>query len=247
MPYGLYLSAAGADVQRQRIEVMSNNLANADSPGFKRELAIAQSRAAEAIEQGSVSAGTGGIDDIGGGVQFNETVTDFTLGSIRPTNIPTDVALPGKGYFVVEKEGRQLLTRAGNFSINPRGELVTQQGYRVLSEGGQAITITDPNWQLRPDGVIESGGDQFSLRLLHAEPRALRHEGENLFSATETRVVKPEERRVAGGYLEGSNVQPITQMMELIEATRAYEANIKMIQNQDQVMGTLINRLLKSA
>lgn len=247
MPYGLYLSAAGADVQRQRIEVMANNLANADSPGFKRELAIAQSRHAEAIETGSVMAGSRGLDDIGGGVEMRSTLTDFAFGKLQRTQIPTDMALPGEGFFAVERGDQEYLTRAGNFALNAQGELVTQEGYRVLSENGQPIVITDPNWRLRGDGVVESAGNEFPLRLMQAAPGSLRKEGENLFSTTEEATpLASDKRQVMGGYLEGSNVSPVTQMMELIEATRAYEANIKMIQNQDTVIGTLVNRLLKA-
>lgn len=246
MPYGMYLSAAGADVQRQRIEVMSNNLANVATPGFARQLSVIQARHAEAIEQGLASPGDGTIHDVGGGVNLVETVTDHSRGTLQPTGIPTDFALRGPGYFVVEKDGEQRLTRAGNFSLNGQGELITQGGYKLLSEGGQPITITSANWRLSPNGNIDQEGLSTPLKLVKSEPGDLTRAGENLYAPLgETPAMKADERAVASGYLEMSNVSPTSQMMELIEATRAYEANIRMIQSQDQVLGALVTRVLK--
>ena len=88
MPYGMYISAAGAEAQSQRLEIISHNLANADTPGFKRELAILQAQHAEDIASGEATAGSGGIDDVGGGVVLAETVTDFSLGKVRATGKP---------------------------------------------------------------------------------------------------------------------------------------------------------------
>ena len=81
MPYGLYISADGAQAQMQRLEVIANNLANGETVGFKRDLGIIQSRYAEAIQQGLSSPGGGSIDDLGGGVRFQETKTDFSTGA----------------------------------------------------------------------------------------------------------------------------------------------------------------------
>lgn len=246
MPYGLYMSAAGAEVQRQRIEVMAHNLANVDTPGFRREMAIAQSRHAEAIERGSSSEGSRGIDDLGGGSMVRETVTEHAPGRIRPTHQRTDMALPGEGYFVVEKEGQEFLTRAGNFTLSSRGELMTQGGHRVLGETGQPITITSPAWRLTPTGAVEQPDGLSNLKLVNAQPGDLAREGENLFRPlADVQPLKAGERNVQSGYLEMSNVSPTTQMTELIEASRAYEANVRMIQNQDQLLGTLVTRVLK--
>lgn len=246
MPYGMYLSAAGADVQRQRIEVMSNNLANVSTPGFARQLSVIQARHAEAIEQGIVSPGDGTIHDVGGGVGLVETVTDHTRGTLQKTDIPTDFALRGAGYFVVEKEGEQRLTRAGNFTLNSQGELITPGGYKLLSEGGSPITITSPNWRVSPGGTIDQDGISTPVKMVKALPGDLSREGENLYAPLgETTPLRADERQMMSGYLELSNVSPTSQMMELIEASRAYEANIRMIQNQDQMLGSLVSRVLK--
>ena len=133
MPYGLYISAEGAQAQSRRLEVIANNIANVDTVGFKRDLAVMQSRYAEADQRGIASPGDGSLNDIGGGVQFHQTVTDFSPGPLRKTGNPTDVALQGDGFFVVEKGQDRMLTRAGNFRLTADGKLVTQQGYSVLA------------------------------------------------------------------------------------------------------------------
>lgn len=250
MPYGLYLSAAGAHAQSQRVEVLSNNIANAQTPGFKRELAVLHARHAEAIEQGEDYPGTRSINNLGGGVFMHETMTDFAQGQLKQTNNDTDLAIDGAGFFVVENEGEQFLTRAGNFQIAPDGRLLGPGGGQVLSEDGDPIAI-DPTqpWTFEPTGALNQAGTIINLALV--EPRSLgdlARAGENLFAPlAPTTPVDPAQRNVRSGYLEVSGAHPITEMTQLIEATRAYEANVRMIQNQDQTLGALIGRLLRAS
>ena len=161
VPYGMYLSAAGAQAQTRRLEVVANNLANVDTVGFKRQLAVFQARFAEAIQRGQAKAGSGSINDPGGGVEMVPSKTDFTPGPLKNTKTPTDMAIDGDGFFVVDKGGEHYLTRAGNFRLTDRGQLVTQQGYPVLSENLSPITI-DPlagDWQLAGSGTIRQQGN----------------------------------------------------------------------------------------
>ncbi len=159
MPYGLYISAEGAQAQTRRLDVIANNIANVDTVGFKRDLAVMQSRYSEAIERGMASPGEAAQSDIGGGVQFQESVTDFSQGPLRRTGNPTDAALQGDGFFVVRKGQERMLTRAGNFRLKPTGELVTQQGYPVLSEDNTPITINPDGgrWDIGAYGQCHSG------------------------------------------------------------------------------------------
>ena len=248
MSYGLYISAAGADTQRRRMEVLSNNLANVDTAGFKRELAIPQARHAEAIEQGLASPGNRSMNDIGGGVRLRETVTDFGMGVLKHTGINSDFAINGEGFFVVDNDGQKMLTRAGNFHFTADGRLRTQSGHPVLADSGSPVEITPSlPWQLLPTGAIEQGGTVIPLAIV--KPNSLGDlvkVGETLFSPlAPTQDVEVESRRVVSGFIEGSTVSPTTEMMLLIETSRAYEANIKMIQNHDSVIGSLVNRVLR--
>jgi flagellar basal-body rod protein FlgF/flagellar basal-body rod protein FlgG len=250
MSYGLYISAEGAQAQTRRLEVIANNMANVDTVGFKRELAIFQARYAEAVEQGQAEPGSGSINDVGGGVMVRRTVTDFSPSAMKRTGSSTDAALPGDGFFVVEKDRQQYLTRAGNFRLTDRGELVTQQGYSVLSDNGSPIAI-DPAGEpheITPTGAIRQGTESQNLGLVRPVSQGdLVKVGENLFRPlAKPQPLEPGERRVAGGYLELSGVHPTTELVQMIEASRAIEANLSMVQTQDQMSSGLITRLMKA-
>src|SRR5689334_4458691 len=111
MPYGLYLSAEGAVVQNRRLDVLANNMANVATPGFKRDVSLFQSRFAQAIQEGAVPPSTHGIDDIGGGVKVQGTLTDYSPGPLAPSKNDTDVAVKGEGFFVVRNGNKDMLTR----------------------------------------------------------------------------------------------------------------------------------------
>lgn len=249
MPYGLYVSAAGANAQSHRLDVLSHNLANVNTPGFKPHLSVLKARHSAGIENGETQPGTGGIDDVGGGIAIQPTITQFSQGPIRATGVDTDFALNGEDtFFVVEREGQQMLTRAGNFIFNAQGQLVTESGDSVLGNGGNNIAI-DPTlpYQITADGGIEQGGAKQLLMIGRPkEVGDLTRVGDNLYRPLGTvDPVAPEARKILSGHLEQSAIQPTAAMMELIEASRAYEANVRMIQNQDSVLGTLIGRVLR--
>ncbi len=251
MPYGMYISAAGAEAQSRYVEVLTNNLANADTAGFKPEFTVMQSRHSEAIEQGEDVQGSRSINDIGGGVASKETVTDFRPGTLKWTGNPSDLAIDdsdGKSFFVVEKDGERMLTRAGNFRFSSTGQLQTQNGFPVLSSGGAFVQI-DPRlpWRFTEDGAIEQAGARINLALEKpASLGDLAKAGQNLFRPlANTRPADPNERRVRDGHLEMSSVKPVQVMVDLIKANRAYEANVRLIQHQDSMIGSLVNRVLR--
>jgi len=253
MPYGLYISAEGAHAQSTRLEVIANNLANVDTVGFKRELAVFQARYAEETERGQDYPGSGSINDLGGGVLVRQTKTDFSPGPLKHTGVPTDMAIQGEGFFLVEKDGESFLTRAGNFSINADGELVTQYGqrqYAVLTDAGTPVVIDPDNgpWQLMPSGAIRQAGTVQNLALVRpASLGDLVKTGENVFRPlADPQPLAANERSVAGGYLEMSGVQPTAEMIDLIEASRAVEANINMMQTQDEMLSGLVNRVMRN-
>ena len=251
MPYGLYIAAEGAHAQSKRLEVVANNLANVDSAGFKRDLAIFQARAAESIQRGDAPPGGGTINDLGGGVQVVATQTDFSPGPLKITRSPTDMAIDGDGFFVVNKHGHPLLTRAGNFMLNNAGRLVDPTGDPVLNDNGLPIDI-DPDggpWQITPDGGIAQAGDVTYLAMVRPQSFAdLAKQGENMFLANgPTTPVLPPDRHVLPERIEASGVQPTSEMMELIESTRAFEANVNLIRSYDQMMETLVSRVMKEA
>jgi flagellar basal-body rod protein FlgF/flagellar basal-body rod protein FlgG len=251
MYYGLYISAAGANAQSQKVEVLSNNLANVDTVGFKKELAILEARDSQAIEQGLDQRGSRGINDVGGGVRMAETVTNFQPGALRQTNMPADFALEDpRDFFVIQRGGEKLLTRAGDFKLDSEGRLLTQTGDAVLAADEQPIQL-DPSLPFRTlaGGVIDQFGDQFALGLARPGSFAeLRQAGNNAFQSRSGTVVPvpEEERRVRNGWLEHSAVNPVQEMVELIAASRSYETNIRLIQQHDGMTSSLVSRMLRA-
>jgi len=252
MYYGLYISAAGAAAQNQKVEILSNNLANVDTVGFKRELALLEARDSEAVERGMLSRGSQAIEDIGGGVRMLGTATDYSLGALKPTGIPTDLALEDTStFFAVERNGEQLLTRAGNFQMREDGVLTSADGDPVLSIDGSPVQV-DPElpWELVPGGTVEQAGERLDLAVFKViDPQMLRKTGVNCFAAEPSNVqpALPDDRRVRTGYLEMSDVNSVEEMVELITTSRSYETNIRMIQNHDQMTGNLVSRMMRPA
>ncbi len=250
MYYGLYLSAAGAAAQGQKVEVLSNNLANVDTVGFKRELAILEARDSEAIERGLASRGSRSLSDVGGGTGQTETATDFHVGNIRSTGFQTDMALEtANSFFVVQRGQEKLLTRAGNFQLSSEGVLQTREGDPVLSSDNSPITIDSKlPWELSPSGVISQAGNASELALAQADKLSgLEKIGQNYFSTPQKNLtpVPTEDRRVRRGFVEMSGVNPIQEMVDLIAAQRAYETGTRMIQNHDSMTSSLISRMLR--
>ena len=184
MPYGIYLSASGAHVQNHRLEVLSNNLANINTPGFKPSLAIVAARHNQAIEEGDVSPNSGTLADIGGGAKIQPTQTVFDKGPIESTGNRTDFAInDDKSFFVVKRGEEQFLTRAGGFVFNSSGQLTNPNGDQVLGVDGNPIQI-DPTQQfeVHNDGTIQQNGTSLSLMLAKPESLGdLARSGDNLF------------------------------------------------------------------
>jgi len=247
----MYLSAEGAKVQSQRLEFIANNLANLETPGFKRDVPTFQARFAEAIQQGSDYPGSRSQNDIGGGVKMIEVDTDFSTGTLRSTKVQTDFAVNGEGFFQVQTPtGEKLLTRAGDFHVDAQGRLLTQTGrYQVLDNAGGPIQI-DPQqpWQFLSGGMIDQDGTQTFLGLQKPESLGdLVKVGSNTFRPLGTIAPVPAaERDIRQGHLEQSGVGSTSEMMAMIETSRAFEANTKLIQHQDGMMSQLLSRVLRS-
>lgn len=242
MIYGMYLSAGGAQLQSRRLEVVANNLANVASTGFKRDQFVLRARPAHDVEAGLALPGGAGLDNLGGGVLPYQVHTNFDQASLRPTGKATDVAIVGPGFLRVTDGAREFLTRDGNLVVDEAGFLRTRNHQlQVLGDDGAAIQV-DPTLPLEigSDGSLSQGGASFG-RIGLFEPQSyadLRKTGENQFSYRG--ALLPAPGQVRQGYVEQSGAQPVVELLELIEATRAYEANLNLIQFHDQALGRLI-------
>jgi flagellar basal-body rod protein FlgF len=250
MPYGMYLSAEGAQAQSRRLEVIANNLANVNTVGFKPDVTGFQARLAEAIQQHTAMHGDRSANDIGGGVDVIDVTTDYSAGRLQETGNSLDLAIIGEGFFEIDVDGERHLTKAGDFTLDSQNRLIDQSGNPVLSSAGGEINI-DPRlpWELSPRGEIVQGGASTPLSLVApASPGDLVKVGQNLFRPlADTQAVETTHREVRQGFLEMSATNSTQQMMTMIETTRAFEANMRMIQNHDTVSGSLISRVLRSS
>ena len=246
--YGLWLSAAGMKVHEHRQTLLANNMANADTTGFKQDLAVVRQRAVE-----SASSADGMrfahpvLDGLAGGVNVRPVFHDFTQGPIEHTGRHLDVAIEGDGFFAVT-DGRQTrYTRNGSFTLNPSGELVLGSGggrWRVLEADGGPVRI-DPaagDVEVSSDGTIRQGPAVVGRLAIatHRDKQSLRKVGESLFEAPKGGMA-PVEARVLAGALEGSNFNPMQGLAQMIETTRAYQLNATLLQLQDQATDRAVN------
>jgi flagellar basal body rod protein FlgG len=226
-------------------------MANVDTAGFKQDVPMFQARFAEAIQRGQARAGDGSINDIGGGVKVIDIQTDYSPGELKRTGNDLDLAISGQGFFHVRgDDGEQYLSRAGAFELDTRGRLVTQNGHRpVLDQQGAEIALSrSVPFSISQDGFINQAGSIVALGM--SQPESLDElvkVGHNMWQPTgSTKPLALGERNVRQGYLEISGANPVRQMMAMIESTRAFEANTRMIQNQDSMTGALISRVLQA-
>ena len=209
------------------------------------------------------------VGKLGTGVELNESYTNYKQGNLKETSNDFDFALEGKGFITIETEKGERYTRNGSFTIDKEGYLVTKDGNKVLSETGY-ISIKKNNFIIDKQGNIyqnnEFAGDPNrlvqrdenewretdligTLKIVRfPRERELRRDGnsfyyENKFTGDAYIAQDNERPKVIQGFLESSNVNPVIEMVQMIEVQRSYEANQKSIQSHDQSLGRLINEV----
>lgn len=254
MIYGLYLSAAGVVANAHRQDVITNNLANSETAGFKRDLALFQERLTEAEHRANVGAPTPGGDamlqGIGGGLLLSPTTIDGAQGELEHTAAPLDVAIQGDGYFGVSENGQTHLTRNGRFMVDRDRHLVMSdsQGHRVLDANGNPIAIV-PGGKLSIDSdgsVLRDGKPIARIGVFDVPNRAeLTKRGGTLLAYADPAQIRPITGLLRGEFIERANVDPTTELAQLMECQRQLEANANMIRYQDQTLAKLVNEVGK--
>lgn len=257
MVKGLYTAYTGMIHQQKRLDVITNNMANAATVGFKKEGATAQAFdevLAVKIKDRSESFLNRGIGNMSMGVKIGETYTDYDQGSFRSTEATYDLALEGSGFFAIEftnkaGETSTKYTRDGSFTLTQDGYLVTKDGDFVLNNNGNRI-------QLNPTAVsvaINSLGDIYVDDVIvdrvgvtdFEDYNYLEKYGENMYNLVDGGTETEAAALVRQGYLEQSNVQVVKEMVEMINVTRAYETNQKIIQAIDDTLEKAVNSVGK--
>lgn len=245
MVRGLYTAATGMMVQRNKMDVLTNNLVNAETTGFKKDTLVTTTFDEEIIKRLNDPAVNvyGGIEvgPYSYGTHVDEMVTDFTDGSFEQTGVPTDLAISGDGFFVVETDEGVRYTRSGNFSIDGNGYLVNADGHYVLGTGGR-INIGTTEFDVLANGVINVDGRNVGrLRIETFEDKGvLRKEGNNLYYAYGGATIPANGAVVRQGVQELSNVNVVDEITDMITVYRKYEASQKIVSITDESLGLAV-------
>lgn len=261
MNQALWVAKTGLDAQQTRMSVVSNNLANVNTTGFKQDRAVFEDLLYQTVRQsgGQSSQNTllpSGLN-LGTGVRVVATEKLFAQGSMLNTGNALDVAIKGRGFFqVLQPDGNLAYTRDGTFQRSAQGELVTASGYLVqpsitIPEGAQSITIGVDgavSIQLAGQPAPSQVGTLETVDFIN--PAGLQPVGENLYIETAASGAAQGGTpglngfgQVVQGVLEGSNVNVVAELVNMIETQRAYEMNSKAISTNDQMMQYLNNNL----
>lgn len=211
------------------------------------------------------------IGKLGTGVELNEIFTEYTQGAMKETKNPFDLAMNGDGFFVVDTPYGERLTRNGSFLLGPEGMIVSKEGYPLLGESGP-LQVKANNLVIDEDGKVfqnnRFAGDPNRLVSMEEnqwddtvmidrlkivkvdQPRYLQKQGSSLYLDTESSgpayaIQEGERPKTIQGFLEASNVNPVHEMVKMIEVNRAYEANQKVIQSEDQAAEKLLTQVFK--
>ncbi len=247
MSGGMYLAAAGALVQQLRLEVLSNNVANIDTIGYKGDRSIFQ--IPEESESQVFETPIDGIQALSPYAPPFSTIVDFSQGALRRTGNPLDVAINGDGFFSIQTPDGVQYTRQGNFTLDTEGVLVTPDGHSVLGEGGE-ITLEEGTVEIDMQGNVYVDGDEVGrLQITDFINRdTLKKAGNGRFVTTDAQSAgeRPENTTLSQGSLETANINPIQAMTEMIETSRAFDAYQKVIKSADEATSKSINSVGKT-
>lgn len=243
---GIYSSASGMMAEMTRTDATANNLANANTTGYKKDVAVSKDFASVMITR--INDGQNAdIGSLGRGTVIDEVAVDQEAGTIRTTGNDLDMAVDGKGYFAVQTPNGVRYTRNGTFTRSSQGELVTQDGYQVLGQDDAPIRLTGTKFVVNANGAVFNNGIQTGqLQVVDfADERQLTKEGASLFVAAGNAQQQPASGSVRQGTLEMSNVNVVAEMVNLITGYRAYETNSKAVQAHDQLLDKAVNEVGK--
>lgn len=224
MANGIYIGMSGAIAAQRRLDVVANNVANASTPGFRQHRAEFQSflvgtgETQRPIEKGFVAISGTRVDD--------------SPGVISQTGNPLDVAIDGSGWFVVEAPAGQLLTRAGNFRMAADGTVVDQMGNAIASDTGAPIRLRPEGGppSVGSDGTISQDGTTIArLSIVNVPTERLEAVGDTHMRAAPADMQRAPDATVQGGALEGSNVNPVRGLVELVQLTQEFQTNQKVM------------------
>jgi flagellar basal-body rod protein FlgF len=230
---------------QQSLDVIANNLANMNTPAYRRE----EMKFEEYLQSGRPAAGQKGVQTTRF-VNQAGTMRDTSEGRIEATGNTFDLAINGNGYFAVQTARGERYTRNGHFTLDGEGQIVTESGDPVLSDGGPVtIANDDGDITISADGTVSGDQGQIAkLRVVQfANERALKPQGGSYYAATETPTDAEGGYKLAQGMIERSNVEPVTEISRMIDVMRSYQAVSNLISAQENLQLKAISRLGSTA
>ncbi|HZK34594.1 MAG TPA: flagellar hook-basal body complex protein [Bacillota bacterium] len=245
---GLYTAATGMIVQERKMENVSQNLANVETGAFKRQEVLARSYDNVNISNKANSPDNrrAPIGQLQLGVMIDDVHTDFDQGQLNQTNKPLDLAIDGDGFFtILLPNGQHAYSRDGSFTVNREGLVTTKKGYPVLDTQMRGIYVDTEDIAIDERGLIRlADGSTAQLNIVDfPEIQTLDKLGENMYTVGVGQLVQADEFILRQGFLEQSNINPLDELVKMIEISRSFESNQRVIQSLDETLGKAVNEV----
>lgn len=243
MVRGQYTAATGMMLQRRMMEVITNNIVNAETTGYKKDIVVSRTFDDVLIERINDGRSSGqAVGPLNFGTRVDLVHTDFTQGNLETTDNITDIAMVGDAYFVVETAQGERYTRNSAWSVNSEGYLVDGDGNYLLSNRGRTYVGTQGQFGIDYSGnVTVQGNYAGTLRAVGFEDTTqLRKIGNNLIDAL-GQPIETTEYEIRQGFIESSNVEIAREMVDMMTVYRVYETNQRMLTMIDEIVGKAVN------
>ncbi len=244
-----YTAATGMLVQRDRMEVLANNLTNVETTAYKSDSLISstfQDMMIERLGDPKVVSKRAIVGALGTGAHIEEVYTSFLQGSMEGTDRASDFALEGDGFFVISTPDGDRYTRDGSFSVNSAGYLITSEGYYVQGQNGR-IHVGGDDFSVDEQGNIYANGalaNRFRIAAFE-DLSVLRKDGSNLFYSVSGGARASADTRIVQGSLEGSNVDTAEEITRLMSVSNAYQLNQRVLNLLDKSLDKAVNEVGK--
>jgi flagellar basal-body rod protein FlgG len=257
MVRGQYIAGTGMMLQRRQMEIITNNITNVDTAGYKKENLVSHTFDAVMLERiNDLGDGAGAarivsarrtaevalVGPMNYGAQIDQLYIDYSPGGFEETGRATDMALTGDVFFVIETPEGERYARAGAFLVDPEGYLIEPSGGYVLGTAGR-IYVGGANFSADAAGGVTVNGQYMgAIRVVSFEDNnTLRKQGDNLYYSEAGPVAPAGGYEIKQGFLENSNVDVGREMVDMITVYRAYETNQRMLTMIDEIVGKAVN------